>query len=86
MWADTSQIGCAATYYTTKRGDKDKWHNIVLVCNYAPGGNYVGLPIYESGNPASKCPDGLKRNKHYEGLCGQGKRVAQVKNIDLFGF
>ena len=26
-----------------------------VVCNYAPGGNYVSDPMYKTGDPASAC-------------------------------
>ncbi|KAK9885556.1 hypothetical protein WA026_012306 [Henosepilachna vigintioctopunctata] len=72
VWADTYEIGCAASYYTSNSSNKT-WHHLLLVCNYGPGGNYLGLPVYEVGEPCSNCPWNLQSNKKYEGLCGQSK-------------
>ncbi|XP_045480847.1 venom allergen 5 2-like [Harmonia axyridis] len=72
VWADTSEIGCATTYYTTNSSDTT-WHHLLLVCNYGPGGNYLGLPVYEVGEPCSNCPRHLKNNKKYKGLCGESE-------------
>lgn len=81
MWADTTDIGCAAAYYTTKPAQPHnikKWYNIVFVCNYAPGGNYISLPVYKIGTPSSGCPYGTKPNKQFIGLCGGSRRVNET--------
>ncbi|XP_044748643.1 venom allergen 5-like [Coccinella septempunctata] len=70
VWADTSEIGCAVSYYTTNSSDST-WHHFLLVCNYGPGGNYLGLPLYDVGEPCSNCPNNLKSNEKYEALCGE---------------
>lgn len=46
-WWESNKLGCGAR----KCGDRT-----ILVCNYAPGGNYVGQRPYTSGSPCSKCP------------------------------
>ncbi|KAL3267376.1 hypothetical protein HHI36_011507 [Cryptolaemus montrouzieri] len=76
VWAETSEIGCATTYYTSVANDTT-WHHLLLVCNYGPGGNYLGLPVYEVGEPCSNCPRHLKNNKKYKGLCGESETVAK---------
>lgn len=88
IWSDTTDVGCAASYYTTKPENSltssvKKWHNIVFVCNYAPGGNYISLPVYRIGKPSSACPNGTKGNKRYPGLCGLSKRVNETVNRDF---
>ncbi|XP_028982360.1 ancylostoma secreted protein [Diachasma alloeum] len=44
VWAGTTQLGCGLTRYK-KPGE---WYNTYLVCNYAPGGNIIGAPIYQT--------------------------------------
>lgn len=82
LWSDTTDIGCAASYYTKKpeppMTSVKKWHNIVFVCNYAPGGNYISFPVYNVGNPTSDCPNGLKANRRYPGLCGSSRKVNET--------
>ncbi|GLH00456.1 Venom allergen 3, partial [Gryllus bimaculatus] len=51
VWASTNRIGCGYTFY--QDGD---WGKKYYVCNYAPGGNYVGQPLYQVGSPRSACP------------------------------
>lgn len=46
-WWESNKLGCGAR----KCGDRT-----ILVCNYAPGGNYVGQRPYVTGKPCSKCP------------------------------
>lgn len=48
---------------------------MVFVCNYGPGGNYIGLPMYDEGKPCSKCPEDHKQNQKYKGLCGATEKV-----------
>ncbi|CAH0560169.1 unnamed protein product [Brassicogethes aeneus] len=89
LWADTIEIGCATTYYTTP-SDKnltnvDLWHNLLLVCNYGPGGNYIGAPLYEIGRPTSNCPKGTKRNEKFKGLCGKSKHVKSSRKLFEIG-
>ncbi|XP_049765599.1 salivary glue protein Sgs-3-like [Schistocerca cancellata] len=40
-----------------------------LVCNYGPSGNFLGLPLYEEGDPCSRCPNGTRCSDAYPGLC-----------------
>lgn len=81
LWSETTEIGCAAGYYTThtKYGNRTKkWHHLLLVCNYGPGGNYISLPVYKVGKPAADCPANLARNKRFPGLCGVSKKVSET--------
>jgi len=50
-WADTHEIGCGWANWM----EGSRWKRIV-VCNYAPGGNWIGSSMYKRGNPCSKCP------------------------------
>lgn len=47
VWWESNKLGCGAK----RCGDRT-----ILVCNYAPGGNYVGQRPYKSGKPCSECP------------------------------
>ena len=50
VWWESNKLGCGAK----KCGDRT-----ILVCNYAPGGNYVGQRPYKTGTPCSECPSGM---------------------------
>lgn len=82
IWSDTTEVGCAASYYTTKpdhpSNNVKQWHNLLFVCNYAPGGNYISLPVYTVGRPSTNCPRGMIPNKRYPGLCGSSRRVNET--------
>ncbi|XP_026523495.1 GLIPR1-like protein 1 [Notechis scutatus] len=56
VWATSYKVGCAAVYCRYMDG-KEKNNNIV-VCNYAPAGNYQGVRPYKEGKPCSNCPKG----------------------------
>lgn len=91
LWSDTTDLGCAASYYTTKTkfaNKTRKWHHLLYVCNYGPGGNYITLPVYKVGKPGSKCPGGIKTTKKYPGLCGVNKKINETsRNFEpLFTF
>lgn len=41
-----------------------------MVCNYGPGGNFYGLPLYRTdGTPADNCPNGAHTEGDLKGLC-----------------
>lgn len=69
VWADTYRIGCAAVHYTVNLSTGVKSYEFLFVCNYGPGGNYIGLPVYKPGAPGSACPDKVKPSNKC-GLCG----------------
>jgi len=62
VWADSYEVGCG--YMSSVKGSNTE---SVLVCNYGPGGNYLGSPVYEQGQPGSNCPSGTKKTS--DGLC-----------------
>ncbi|KAF5304516.1 hypothetical protein FQA39_LY09567 [Lamprigera yunnana] len=82
VWADTYRLGCAAVQYTSIQNDGRKWHELLFVCNYGPGGNYIGLPLYKPGISGSACPDKLKSS--ICGLCGRFSNVTQNDNFQPF--
>lgn len=60
VWADSLELGCAIVRYTTPnihpKEYPPKWNHVILVCNYGPGGNYLGQEVYAEGPPCSQCP------------------------------
>nr|WBB28743.1 venom allergen-like protein [Yponomeuta cagnagella] len=47
-WSDTTYIGCAVSKVIDGR-----WNRYYVVCNYGPGGNYIGQAPYKSNGSAS---------------------------------
>ncbi|KAK9882206.1 hypothetical protein WA026_019718 [Henosepilachna vigintioctopunctata] len=45
VWADTDNVGCGYAYYAKYGGFK---YQKLYVCNYGPGGNYVGQNPYRT--------------------------------------
>ncbi|KIH62013.1 SCP-like protein [Ancylostoma duodenale] len=60
VWQKTSAIGCGIVNCPTMT---------YVVCNYKQAGNMLGDPIYEKGEPCSKCPAGDKCAQTEEKLC-----------------
>ncbi|PIO61167.1 SCP-like protein [Teladorsagia circumcincta] len=59
-WHNSNKIGCAVQWCEKMT---------FVGCEYKPTGNYLGAPIYEVGEPCSKCTcEGCKCNKE-DGLC-----------------
>ena len=59
VWAETYKVGCG--FIMHNRGE---WYKKVLVCDYGPGGNYVGGEMYKIGEPGSLCSGAVEN-----GLC-----------------
>ncbi|EYC31211.1 hypothetical protein Y032_0004g2028 [Ancylostoma ceylanicum] len=60
VWQKTSAIGCGIVNCPTMT---------YVVCNYKEAGNMLNDPIYEKGEPCSKCPAGDKCAQTEEKLC-----------------
>ncbi|XP_057668227.1 venom allergen 3-like isoform X2 [Diorhabda carinulata] len=59
VWANTKAVGCGMSIYKdSPRG----FYNQRLVCNYGPGGNIIGQPVYLQGIPCTGCPKGRCNN------------------------
>ncbi|KAL5103085.1 GLIPR1-like protein 1 [Taenia crassiceps] len=58
VWANSDQVGCAMRRCDGLRPD---WSNpqYLTVCQYKPGGNYVGQRPYVFGPSCSRCPRGF---------------------------
>ncbi|XP_077541109.1 scoloptoxin SSD976-like [Haemaphysalis longicornis] len=52
-WARNAKVGCGAT-------DCPQLGGRYMVCNYEPGGNVIGQPVYREGWPCSQCPEGTR--------------------------
>ncbi|XP_065661641.1 uncharacterized protein LOC100198409 isoform X1 [Hydra vulgaris] len=63
VWWESNKLGCGAK----RCGDRT-----ILVCNYAPGGNYVGQRPYKTGKSCSECPSGLLCE---DNLCTETKKT-----------
>lgn len=67
IWGDTYLIGCGIALFS-----KNGIVNYLYVCEYAPQGNIIDMPIYIAGNNKDErnCPEGTSAiNKEYPGLC-----------------
>ncbi|KAK3930546.1 Sodium/potassium-transporting ATPase subunit alpha, partial [Frankliniella fusca] len=72
VWAKTNRVGCGYADYSAVQGGRN-WNARLVVCNYKPGGNFIGERMYEAGSPASQCPSGTKRDSTYTGAPAQPK-------------
>ena len=57
------------------------------MCNYGPGGNWLGAPVYEQGEPGSNCPSGTQKTS--DGLCAwndNGKELLGDTKYDFTFF
>jgi len=70
VWADSEELGCGMVYY--KDGS---WFTSLVVCNYAPAGNFRDSSIYQVGQACSKCPAGYLCE---DGLCYNPNGVSQT--------
>lgn len=64
VWAETYKIGCARVLF-----EKNGVTQAIIFCNYFPGGNLIGKPVYKRGLPASDCSPTRCPSKTYPGLC-----------------
>ncbi|KAF6200876.1 hypothetical protein GE061_005323 [Apolygus lucorum] len=74
VWAKSYKLGCGSVHFV-----QDNWKTSVDICNYAPSGNVQSLPMYEEGDPASKCPTGTSQSKQYPNLCAGSQTVSNAQ-------
>ncbi|XP_068208648.1 CRISP/Allergen/PR-1-like isoform X2 [Palaemon carinicauda] len=68
VWGETNEVGCGAMIHGPCSYGLISYPVCkVYVCNYGPGGNFIGRPMYSKGATASSCPNG--KSSEYEGLC-----------------
>ena len=83
VWADTYKLGCAGVHYTVNQTDGSKWYEFLFVCNYGPGGNFVGAPVYKPGIPGSGCADKLSSNNPCK-MCGNFVNVTDSDDFQPY--
>ncbi|KAL5509459.1 hypothetical protein EMCRGX_G004839 [Ephydatia muelleri] len=54
VWAQSYLVGCGSSYCQSVSGFNSA--GTIIVCDYAPGGNYVGQVPYTRGTTCSACP------------------------------
>ena len=78
VWADTYKVGCGFSQY--KQND---FNMGLYVCNYGPGGNVIGAPLYKVGTACSDCPEGTTCSTTFKGLCaGEGTSKSNTGSHD----
>ena len=55
VWATTIEVGCAKKDQTACGGN-----GTIIMCDYAPGGNYNGQRPYTNGSRCDNCPEGYQ--------------------------
>ncbi|XP_062611677.1 glioma pathogenesis-related protein 1-like [Saccostrea cucullata] len=57
VWHDSEYVGCGVQFCSSMNG-LSGWNDVTFyVCNYGPGGNYVGQDPYSKGSDCSGCTD-----------------------------
>jgi hypothetical protein len=56
VWANTRTLGCGATFCPMVGSLPNA---TLVVCNYAPPGNFIGQAPYASGAACTQCPSDL---------------------------
>jgi hypothetical protein len=67
VWADTYLVGCGVASFKDPPSVQSPRYNLLIACNYGPGGNFVGSPVYKQGKAGTACPVGTKATS--QGLC-----------------
>jgi len=67
VWAESYEVGCGAIHHKTTLQGTEYPEAKIYVCNYGPGGNFLGDAVYVEGEPATSCPNGA--STAYPGLC-----------------
>jgi len=88
-WSSITSVGCGLITY--KNADTGPFIARFYVCNYGPGGNFVGRKMYQPGRACSACPGSCSTS--YPGLCSPTSfltnEISQTKvtlNNDVFNF
>ncbi|XP_055607612.1 antigen 5 like allergen Cul n 1-like [Uranotaenia lowii] len=68
-----NKVGCGISMWPSGGG----YNTMYIVCNYSFN-DFLGLPIYNSGEPCSACKKGC--NAKYAGLCNEDEPVPQLIN------
>ncbi|KAI6074102.1 Peptidase inhibitor R3HDML isoform X2 [Aix galericulata] len=75
VWASSNRLGCAIHACSNVRVWGSTWHRaVLLVCNYAIKGNWIGEAPYKVGRPCSACPPS------YGGVCSNNMCFTGLKS------
>lgn len=75
LWSTVDYVGCGASYVDYVNEEGLERFNVNLVCYFGsstqmPRGRR-SAPFEVAGNPCQFCPEHLKCNLHFTGLCGE---------------
>ncbi|XP_050343808.1 uncharacterized protein LOC126769212 [Nymphalis io] len=77
IWANSEKVGCGKAKFYVKN------HKITvaerLVCNFVPGGNIHGKPVYIIGYATTQCLDNMHPDIFFPGLCSRANEVFDNK-------
>jgi hypothetical protein len=90
IWAETTHVGCAKA--TCSKVLNSAGTNLftqawatgpesLVVCNYAPAGNWIGVHPFISGAPASACPNNV--DSTYPNLCDCNDKVCGTGTLNV---
>ncbi|EOB03657.1 Peptidase inhibitor R3HDML, partial [Anas platyrhynchos] len=75
VWASSNRLGCAIHACSNVRVWGSTWRRaVLLVCNYAIKGNWIGEAPYKVGRPCSACPPS------YGGVCSNNMCFTGLKS------
>jgi len=78
IWAESTDIGCG--YSECRSGG---WNTVFTVCNYGPGGNMMGDPIYQAGQACTRCQSGFRCSSEFQGLCVRKQATESLTMLSL---
>uniref|UniRef100_A0A8B9IAU1 R3H domain containing like n=1 Tax=Anser brachyrhynchus TaxID=132585 RepID=A0A8B9IAU1_9AVES len=81
VWASSNRLGCAIHACSNVRVWGSTWRRaVLLVCNYAIKGNWIGEAPYKVGRPCSACPP------TYGGVCSNNMCFTGLKSNQVSWF
>ncbi|XP_077975575.1 cysteine-rich secretory protein LCCL domain-containing 2-like [Styela clava] len=85
VWADTFRLGCGATQCANVNVGGKIWKKAtLLVCNYTPGGNHVGVKPYKTGKRCAGCHK--TDTCAFGNLCSNQMRGSNFNNATMINF
>ncbi|OXB71849.1 UNVERIFIED_CONTAM: hypothetical protein H355_008871 [Colinus virginianus] len=81
VWASSNRLGCALQACSNVQVWGSTWRRaVLLVCNYAIKGNWIGEAPYKIGRPCSACPPA------YGGVCSNNMCFTGLKSNQVSWF
>ncbi|XP_072206515.1 peptidase inhibitor R3HDML [Excalfactoria chinensis] len=81
VWASSNRLGCALQACSNVHVWGSTWRRtVLLVCNYAIKGNWIGEAPYKIGRPCSACPPA------YGGVCSNNMCFTGLKSNQVSWF